>query len=134
MQIVVGNGIQPGQPSPNGRIPLGTEVITPAVDGSTVQLTLDADMQWMVEQRLAEQVKATNGVWAVAVVMDVESGQLLSLANYPSFDSNDQGTAKEADLRSVVPTPCCWSARRRRPTWATAPPVRSTSRGRCRRS
>lgn len=84
--------------SPNGRIPLGTQMLEAAVDGSDVRLTIDADMQWMVEQRLAEQVKAKNGVWGVAVVLDVESGELLSLANYPSFDSNDQGKAKPADL------------------------------------
>ena len=84
--------------SPNGRIPLGTQVVTQAVDGSSVQLTIDADMQWMVERRLAEQVEAKNGVWGVAVVMDVESGELLALANYPSYDSNDQGKAKVDDL------------------------------------
>lgn len=97
-QLAGTTGEEQYETSPNGRIPLGSQVLRPAVDGSDVQLTLDADMQWMVEQRLAEQVKAKNGVWGVAVVLDVESGQLLSLANYPSFDSNDQGKADADDL------------------------------------
>lgn len=85
------------QTSPMGKIPLGDQVLTPAVDGTDVQLTIDPDLQWMVERRLAEQVKAVSGNWGVAVVMDVETGELLSMANYPSFDPNDPGAAKPED-------------------------------------
>ena len=83
--------------SPMGKIPLGNQVLTPAVDGTDVQLTLDTDLQWMVEQRLADRVKEVSGNWGVAIVMDVETGQLLSLANYPSFDANNPGDAKAED-------------------------------------
>ena len=84
--------------SPNGKIPLGDQVLTPAVHGVDVQLTLDTDLQWMVERRLAARVDEVGGSWGVAVVMDVETGELLSLANYPSFDSNDPGSGKTADM------------------------------------
>ncbi|MFV0452225.1 MAG: peptidoglycan D,D-transpeptidase FtsI family protein [Propioniciclava sp.] len=84
--------------SPNGKIPLGTQVLTPAVDGQDVQLTLDADLQWMVERILAERVDSVSGNWGVALVMDVETGELLSLANYPSYDSNDPGAGETADM------------------------------------
>ena len=84
--------------SPNGRIPLGNQVLEPAVDGSDVQLTIDPDLQWMVEQRLASRVDEVGGNWGVALVMDVETGELLTMANYPSFDSNDFGGAETADL------------------------------------
>ncbi|MFV0405726.1 MAG: peptidoglycan D,D-transpeptidase FtsI family protein [Propioniciclava sp.] len=84
--------------SPNGKIPLGTQVLTPATDGQDIQLTLDADLQWMTERLLAERVEAASGLWGVAVVMDVESGELLSLANYPSYDSNDPGAGNPKDM------------------------------------
>jgi cell division protein FtsI (penicillin-binding protein 3) len=83
--------------SPMGKIPLGNQVLTPAVDGTDVQLTIDPDLQWMVEQRLAERVKEVSGNWGVAIVMDVETGELLSMANYPSFDSNNPGDANAED-------------------------------------
>ncbi|QIK72962.1 penicillin-binding protein 2 [Propioniciclava coleopterorum] len=83
--------------SPMGKIPLGNQVLTPAVDGTDLQLTLDPDMQMMVEQRLAARVQEVSGNWGVAIVMDVETGELLSLANYPSFDPNDPGKAKPGD-------------------------------------
>ncbi|WP_232548587.1 peptidoglycan D,D-transpeptidase FtsI family protein [Propioniciclava soli] len=83
--------------SPNGRIPLGNQQLTPAVDGDDLQLTLDSDLQWMVEQRLAARVDEVGGNWGAALVMDAESGELLALANYPSFDSNNPGAANSAD-------------------------------------
>lgn len=83
--------------SPNGRIPLGNQTLTPAVDGKDFQLTIDADLQWMVERRLAERVGEVGGNWGVAIVQDVETGELLSLANYPSYDSNKPGDAAPGD-------------------------------------
>ena len=83
--------------SPNGRIPLGNQTLTPAVDGKDFQLTIDADLQWMVERRLAERVGEVGGNWGVAIVQDVETGELLSLANHPSYDSNKPGDAAPGD-------------------------------------
>lgn len=83
--------------SPMGKIPLGNQVLTPAVNGTGYQLTIDPDLQWMVERRLADQVDRVHGNWGVAVVMDIETGELLSVANYPSFDSNNPGAAKPED-------------------------------------
>lgn len=84
--------------SPNGRIPLGNQVLTPAKDGRDHQLTLDPDLQWMVERRLAQRVDEAGGQWGVAVVMDIETGELLTLANYPSYDANEPGKGKAEDL------------------------------------
>lgn len=84
--------------SPNGKIPLANQVLTPAVDGDDIQLTLDSDLQWMVEKRLAQRVDEVGGLWGVALVMDIETGQLLAMANYPSFDSNNPGSGQASDM------------------------------------
>ncbi len=86
--------------SPNGKIPLGNQTLTPAVDGKDVQLTIDADFQFMVEKRLAQQVDQAQGNWGLGLVMDVETGELLALANYPSFDSNNPGAGDVDDLQN----------------------------------
>ena len=83
--------------SPNGRIPLGNQTLTPAVDGKDFQLTIDPDLQWMVERRLGQRVDEVGGNWGVAIVQDVETGELLALANYPSYDANKPGDAKPGD-------------------------------------
>ncbi|HHU39416.1 MAG TPA: penicillin-binding protein 2 [Propionibacterium sp.] len=83
--------------SPNGRIPLGNQTLTPAVDGKDFRLTIDPDLQWMVERRLAERVDEVGGTWGTVVVQDPENGEILALANYPSYDSNRPGDAEPGD-------------------------------------
>ena len=99
-QLAGRDGTETYETSPYGRIPLGNQVLDPAEDGCDVQLTIDPDLQWMVERRLAEQVDKVSGNWGAALVMDVETGQLLAMANYPSFDSNDTSTGKAEDLQN----------------------------------
>lgn len=91
-------GTETYETSPNGKIPLGNQVLTPAVDGEDVQLTLDTDLQWMTEKRLAQRVDEVSGLWGVALVMDIETGQVLAMANYPSFDSNEPAKGQAADM------------------------------------
>lgn len=63
----------------------------PARDGFHVVLTLDAEIQAIVERELAagsEQYAAESGV---AVVMRPQTGEILAMANYPGFDPNQYG-------------------------------------------
>lgn len=81
-----------------GRIPLGTNVLTPAVDGTSYRLTIDSELQLMAEQALATGVKKAGASTGTAVVMNVKTGEVLAMANVPTFDANDPGSAKTADL------------------------------------
>ena len=86
------------QTSPNGRIPSGTNVMVPAQDGITYALTLDAGLQYLVERRLQETVDQARATSGTAIVMNVKTGEVLAMANYPTFDSNKPGVASAADL------------------------------------
>ncbi len=81
-----------------GRIPLGTSVMTPAVDGAKYRLTLDADLQWMTEQALAEAVNSSGAATGTAVVMNAKTGELLALANNPTFDPSNPGASDVSNL------------------------------------
>lgn len=89
-----------------GRIPTGQNVITPAVNGNSYQLTLDAELQWMAEKALADGVANAKGDYGIAVVMNAKTGEILAMANTPSYDSNDPGASENADLgnRAVTAT------------------------------
>lgn len=98
MQLSGAEGSEAYETSPNGRIPTGQNVLVPAQDGVTYTLTLDSGLQYMVERRLQETVDQAQATSGIAIVMNVKTGELLSLANYPTFDSNTPGTAEAANL------------------------------------
>ncbi len=81
-----------------GRIPLGTSVMEPAVDGDSYVLTLDSDLQWMSEQALAQGMKTSGAKTGKLIVLNVKTGEILALANGPSYDSANPGSAKSEDL------------------------------------
>lgn len=85
--------------SPSGeKIPLGDNATTPAVNGQDYQLTLDSGLQWQAEQYIANQVRQTKADWGAVIITNVKTGEVLTLANAPSFDSNDHAGTDIADL------------------------------------
>ena len=71
--------------------------IKPAVDGNIVHSTIDANIQSIIEKYLKqfnEEYKNAaypgNGAENVAcIIMEVKTGKILGMANYPTFDLND---------------------------------------------
>jgi cell division protein FtsI/penicillin-binding protein 2 len=61
--------------------------------GEPLELTLDAGLQDEVEQVLAGVGTQYQPKGATAVVMDPRSGEILALANWPSVNPNDPGSA-----------------------------------------
>lgn len=62
--------------------------VVPAVNGQDVQLTLDVDLQTYLQQ-LLEQAKTNSGAEsAEAVVLDVETAEILAMANTDTIDPN----------------------------------------------
>jgi len=70
-----------------------------AVDGSTVMLTLDDDIQFYVQQQV-QQAKDLSGSKNVsAVVLDAKTGEVLAMANDNTFDpSQDIGRQEDREL------------------------------------
>nr|WP_227985342.1 penicillin-binding protein 2 [Nocardia spumae] len=57
-----------------------------AVNGSTVELTLDSDLQFYVQQQVQEAKDKSGAQSASAVVLDAHTGQVLAMANNNTFD------------------------------------------------
>ena len=55
--------------------------VTKGAPGTGLELTLDEPMQYETEQALAAEIEASNALSGVAIVMDVHTGQILSMAN-----------------------------------------------------
>ena len=55
-------------------------------DGESIRLSLDAPLQFAVERALEQGVKKTRAAAGTVIVMDAETGEILSLANDPTYD------------------------------------------------
>lgn len=79
----------------------------PAVDGENVVLTLEKNLQHNVERIIQEQSGKLGFANVSALVMDPNSGKLLAMANYPSYDPANYGnvTGAEAYVNHVVDDP-----------------------------
>jgi len=64
------------------------ELRDPARNGEPLQLSLDLTVQAAVEEVLAGGMTLMNAIGAAAVLMDVETGEVISLASLPDFDPN----------------------------------------------
>ncbi len=70
--------------------------------GARVELTIDAGLQQMAQTELQAAVTARHAAAGTAVVMDPTTGELLALANVPTFDPNHVGTAHADQWRNRV--------------------------------
>ena len=57
--------------------------------GLDVQLTLDRQIQQVTENALKKLMLSSNPVSTSAIVMDINNGDIVALANFPSFDLNN---------------------------------------------
>ncbi|MDI2028364.1 penicillin-binding protein 2 [Saccharopolyspora sp. TS4A08] len=65
----------------------GTErELEPATPGSDVQLTLDSDLQYMVQREVSDYAARAGAKNASAVVLDAKTGEVYALANDKTFD------------------------------------------------
>lgn len=64
------------------------QVTTSKAKTNKVRLTLDENIQYIAERELEKGLKEYKAKRALAIVMDLQNGDLLSLATYPNFDIN----------------------------------------------
>lgn len=82
-------------------ITTGTSDEVPPVPGQDVRLTIDSDLQWYAYNAVTTRVQEAGALSGYAVVMDVETGQLLAAASYPAHDPA-KAPKDAADLRNPL--------------------------------
>ncbi|HEY4457400.1 MAG TPA: penicillin-binding protein 2 [Pseudonocardiaceae bacterium] len=110
------NGLLAGSPgsmvadteegNPNVILPGTQRDVKVPVNGDNVQLTLDTDLQYQVQQLVSQYVASKQARDGSAVVLDVKTGQVLALADDQSFDPNDTKTITNTNVGDeAVTTP-----------------------------
>jgi cell division protein FtsI (penicillin-binding protein 3) len=73
-------------------------------DGKDLTLSIDSKIQYIAFTQLKAAVEKFHAKAGGAVVLDVHTGEVLALANYPSYDPNDRRALTGAQLRNRVMT------------------------------
>jgi cell division protein FtsI (penicillin-binding protein 3) len=74
--------------------------VTRPKEGSSLMLTVDAQLQHIAERELEKAWIKYKAKGASIVLMDPRSGEILALANYPSYDPSEAGHASDAARRN----------------------------------
>ncbi|MGN6218000.1 MAG: peptidoglycan D,D-transpeptidase FtsI family protein [Microbacterium sp.] len=86
----------------DGVIIPGTEKQDPATDGGTLKLTIDRDLQWYLQQLIAEQTQNMAAQRGAILVYEVKTGKVRAAAEYPTVDPNNFAAAEVGDRTSSI--------------------------------
>lgn len=64
-------------------------------DGQSVYLTIDASLEFEVEQELRSAIQKSGAKSGSVIVMNADTGEILAMTNEPSFDANVKGFSPE---------------------------------------
>ncbi len=70
------------------------------VDGRDIQLSIDSKLQYFAYRRLRDAVVENKAKAGSVVVLDAQSGEVLALANYPSYAPSDRRNLSGNQLRN----------------------------------
>lgn len=83
-----------------GRVVEDVREQVPPVDGKDLQLSIDSKIQFFAYQKLRDAVLLNKAKAGSVVVLDAISGEVLALANYPSFSPDKRETLSGSQLRN----------------------------------
>ena len=81
---------------------VGDEI--PPVDGQDLQLSIDSKVQFFAYQKLRDAVTSHKAKSGSVVVLDAQTGEVLALANYPSYSPDNRRHLSGAQLRNIAIT------------------------------
>ncbi|MFM7255646.1 MAG: peptidoglycan D,D-transpeptidase FtsI family protein [Betaproteobacteria bacterium] len=87
-----------------GRIIEDVREVRDPQHGTDIALSIDSRIQFIAFNAIRDAVEEHRAKAAAAVVIDVETGELLALANWPSYNPNQRAHLSGAQLRNRVIT------------------------------
>ena len=83
-------------------IALMDKVVQKASKGYNLTLTVDKNIQYVTEKELAKAVTESRAAGGMALVMDPQTGKVLAMASYPTFNPNAFRSYSKDSLRNRV--------------------------------
>ncbi len=83
-----------------GQIVEDVGALKPPMDGKDIRLALDSKIQYLAYSQLKAAVDANNAKAGGAIVIDARTGEVLALANWPTYNPNNRQHLSGAQLRN----------------------------------
>ena len=83
-------------------LPYSVSEYTPPVNGGSVRLTIDAAIQGFAEKAMRECYEVNSAVAVQAVVMDVNTGEVLAMVTKPDYDPNSPPRDDVEELTAMM--------------------------------
>jgi cell division protein FtsI (penicillin-binding protein 3) len=87
-----------------GRVVEDIAIVQLPQNGKDLQLSIDSKIQFLAYNALKSAVEQHHAKAGGAVVLDAQTGEILALANYPSYNPNDRKNLTGEQLRNRVLT------------------------------
>ena len=87
-----------------GRVVEDVGELSPPIDGRDLQLSVDSKVQFFAYQKLRDAVLANKAKAGSVVVLDAQTGEVLALANYPSYSPAKRQNLTGEQLRNRAMT------------------------------
>ena len=99
-QLAGKDGYEAYEVGDGNKIPLGQNTQVNPVNGKDVRLTIDRDVQWYAQRVLRTAVHNARADSGAAIALDSRTGEVLALADYPTFDANHGSQASPSEWGS----------------------------------
>ena len=73
----------------DGREITETQIVKPATPGRDIALSIDRQLQYFANRALEKAVVDSNAESGSVVVMDTQTGEVMAMVNYPTYNPND---------------------------------------------
>jgi len=83
-----------------GQIVEDVGALKPPMDGKDVRLALDSKIQYLAYSQLKAAIESNNAKAGGAIVIDARTGEILALANWPTYNPNNRQHLSGAQLRN----------------------------------
>ncbi len=87
-----------------GNIIEDVQAMIPPLDGKEITLSIDSKIQYVAYSELMEAVKIHKAKAGSVIVVNAQTGEILALVNYPTYNPNDRGRLSGEQLRNRAVT------------------------------
>jgi len=70
--------------------------------GHPLHLTIDADLQFLIQEAVQQTVEKFNAKEAAVIIMDPKNGEIIAMLSYPYFDPNNPNSTNNENFKNRI--------------------------------